>query len=69
MTQPTSIEDAIEQNAMGPASVSNPNVSVSQHSIQDQIAADRYLASKQAASSNVLGFGIRVQRIVPPGGG
>jgi len=36
-----------------------------QHSIPDQIAADRYLASKKAARSK--GIGIRLTKVVPPG--
>ena len=41
--------------------------SVEQHPIADQIAADRYLASKQAMSRR--NRGLRISRIVPPGTG
>jgi len=36
-----------------------------QHSLPDQIAADRYLASKKASQSK--GMGIRLTKVVPPG--
>ena len=59
------IADAIKENAAGPAKASGDSVSIEQHSIQDQIAADRYLASKRAASKPHRGM--RFTRIVPPG--
>jgi hypothetical protein len=61
----TTIEDAIRQNAAGPAKASGDQGSFEQHSIADQIAADRYLASKQAAK--LPHRGLRFTRIVPPG--
>ncbi|MGE0375345.1 MAG: hypothetical protein AB7I48_11625 [Planctomycetaceae bacterium] len=36
-----------------------------QHSLTEQIEADRYLASKQAANSKPRG--LRLSRLVPPG--
>ena len=69
MTTPETIRDAIEQTAKGPSSVSVGAQTVQQQSIRDQIEADRYLASKQAATAPKAGFGIRFQRIKPPGGG
>lgn len=59
------IADAIRENAAGPAKASGDSMTVEQHSIQDQIAADRYLASKAAA--NKPHRGMRFTRIVPPG--
>ncbi len=59
------IADAIRENAAGPAKASGDSISVEQHSIQDQIAADRYLASKAAAKQPHRG--LRFSRIVPPG--
>ena len=59
------IADAIKENAAGPAKASGDSVSIEQHSIQDQIAADRYLASKRAA--NKPHRGMRFTRIIPPG--
>ena len=69
MTTPTTISEAIEQNAKGPASVTNGSQSVTQKSVAEQIEADRYLATKAAAASVKSGFGLRFQRIKPPGGG
>lgn len=62
-----SIADAIRDNAAGLKKASNDAGSVEQHPIADQIAADRYLASKQAMSRRNLG--LRISRIVPPGMG
>ncbi len=59
------LEQAIRDNADGPAKASGDAGSVEQHKLPDQIAADRYLASKQAARSKRLG--LRITRIVPPG--
>jgi hypothetical protein len=49
----------------GLKSVSGDSGSVEQHSIPDQIAADRYLASKKA--SRAKGLGVRMTKVVPPG--
>ncbi len=59
------ITDAIRENAVGPAKASGDSGSFEQHSIQDQIAADQYLASKRAATKPHRG--LRFSRIVPPG--
>lgn len=59
------ITDAIRDNAAGPLKASGDSMSVEQHSIQDQIAADRYLASKRASAQPHRGM--RFTRIVPPG--
>jgi len=59
------ITDAIRENAAGPAKASGDSISVEQHSIREQIEADRYLASKRAASKPHRG--LRFTRIVPPG--
>jgi hypothetical protein len=62
---PTPTEQAIEQNAQGPKKAQGDAGSVEQHSLPDQIAADRYLASKQAVRSK--GKGIVISKIIPPG--
>lgn len=59
------LEDTIRQNAEGPAKASGDAGSVEQHSLADQIAADRFLASKKATRKK--GLGVKVSRIVPPG--
>lgn len=60
-----SIEQAIEQNASGPKKASGDSGSVEQHSLTDQIAADKHLASKNAAAGK--GMGIKVLKISPGG--
>ncbi len=60
------LEDTIEQNAAGPKQASADGVSVQQHSLPDQIAADKHLASKRAMSSNPAKAFTRV-KIVPSG--
>jgi hypothetical protein len=67
MSQPESIQDAIEQNALGPKRVQVANQSVEQQSIDDQIKADQYLAAKNAATKPQLG--LRFTKIIPPGAG
>lgn len=59
------LEDAIQQNARGPARVSGDAGSVEQHKLPDQIEADRYLASKKAAKSKSRG--LVLNKLVPPG--
>lgn len=60
-----SLDNQIRENAQGPRRASGDSGSVEQHSLQDQMAADRYLASKEAAKRR--GMGIRVGRMIPPG--
>ena len=65
MPDPTVTEQAIEQNAQGPKKAQGDAGSVEQHSLPDQIAADRYLASKRAVKSK--GKGIIISKLIPPG--
>ena len=65
MPDATPTEQAIEQNAQGPKKAQGDAGSVEQHSLPDQIAADRYLASKRAVRSR--GKGIVISKIIPPG--
>jgi len=60
------LKDAIKQNAEGPKQASADGVNVQQHSLDDQIAADKYLAGKEAVSKNPAKAFVRV-KIVPPG--
>lgn len=62
---PDELEEKIRENAEGPAKVSGDAGSVEQHPLSEQIAADRYLRSKEAARSK--GVGLRFTKIVPPG--
>ena len=64
--EPTpNLEQSIRDNAAGPAKAAGDSGSVEQHSLKDQIEADRYLASKNAARKP--GLGIKFAKIVPPG--
>ncbi len=59
------LDQAIRDNAAQPAKASVDGQSVEQHSLKDQIEADRYLASKDAARKP--GLGVKFAKIVPPG--
>lgn len=58
------LRDAIQQNAQGPKKAQGDAGSVEQHALKDQIEADRYLSSKQAARK---GLGVKRTKVVPPG--
>jgi len=62
---PDDLKDAIKEAAQNPESAEADGVRVKQHSLKDQIEADKYLAAKETARSNRLG--IRLVKIVPPG--
>ena len=57
---------AIAENAGGAASVSSAAGSVSAHSLQDQIAADQYLASRRAVNQGSALNALRPARMIPP---
>ncbi len=59
------LEDAIRENAQGPAKAAGDAGSVEQHKLSEQIAADKYLASKEAAQSKSRG--LRFNKLIPPG--
>jgi hypothetical protein len=59
------LDTTIRDNASGPKRAKGDSVEMEQHGLTDQIAADRYLASKKAAKSK--GLGLRVSKLVPPG--
>ena len=62
---PDDLEQQIRENAQGPAKASGDAGSVEQHKLTEQIAADKYLASKVAASKPKRG--LRFNKLVPPG--
>ena len=62
---PANLNDAILVNAMGPKKVTSDAGSVEQHSLADQIAAERFLESKKA--SRKPGLGIRLIKLSPDG--
>jgi hypothetical protein len=55
----------ISENAKQPAKVASDGVSVEQHPLADQIAADKYMASKNA--SRRKGLGIKFTKLSPSG--
>ena len=59
------LDSTIETNAKAPRQASADGVTVQQHSLADQIAADKYLASKRAGRNPAKAL-TRV-KIVPPG--
>lgn len=59
------LDNAIRDNAQGPAKASGDSGSIEQHKLPDQIAADKYLSSKAAAKSKRRG--LVFNKIVPPG--
>ena len=62
---PDELDDAIRQNAQGPAKAAGDSGSVEQHKLSEQIEADRYLASKDAAKGKRRG--LVLNKLVPPG--
>ena len=67
MTQPTTIEEASEQAALGPARVQVGNQSVDAQSIDELMKARAALAATNAASKPA--FGLRFTKLVPPSAG
>ncbi|OQB80314.1 MAG: hypothetical protein BWX88_04601 [Planctomycetes bacterium ADurb.Bin126] len=59
------LSDTIEQSAKSPKQANADGVSVQQHSLPDQIAADKYLAQKRAGRNPAKAL-TRV-KIIPPG--
>lgn len=62
---PDDLEQTLRDNAAGPKRAKGDSVEMEQHSLPDQIAADRYLAGKKASRSK--GLGIPLKKLVPPG--
>ncbi len=59
------VSDKIQESATGPKRVKGDSGEVEQHSLADQIAADKHLGAKAAVSGRKLG--IRFGRLIPPG--
>lgn len=60
----TPLENEIEANVQKPQSVTVDNLNIQQQTIQNQIAADRYLASARAIRSKKF---LLITQIIPPG--
>lgn len=59
------LDETIRQNAAGPKRAKGDSAEMEQHALADQIAADRYLASKSAMKKR--GLGAALKKLVPPG--
>jgi len=59
------LDNTIRESAAGPKKASGDSVSVEQHDLADQIAADKYLESKRA--SRRKGLGVKMAKISPGG--
>lgn len=59
------LKDAILENAKGPKRVEGDAGTVEQHSLRDQIEAERFLRSKKATQGK--GFPVRIFKISPGG--
>lgn len=59
------LQDTIRENASGPKRAKGDSAEMEQHSLSDQIAADKYLESKKA--SRAKGLGIKLAKISPGG--
>ena len=60
------LENAIEENAMGPKKASGDAGSVEQHPIADQIEADRYAAAVDGVA-RTSHRGVRFNKVRSPG--
>jgi len=61
----TDLDTTIQDNAEGPAFAQNDEGAMRQHSLPDQIEADKHLAANRVASAG--GLGIRLLQLKPPG--
>ena len=59
------LANTIRENADGPRSASGDSGSMQQHPLPVKIAADKYLASKNAMARK--GLGLTRVKIIPPG--
>ena len=60
-----SIEESLTDNAAGPKRAKGDSAEMEQHSLPDQIAADRYLAARNATRRR--GLANLFKKLVPPG--
>ena len=59
------LDNTIRENASGPKRAKGDAGEMEQHSLKDQIAADKHLASKTATAGK--GLGIKLAKISPGG--
>ena len=65
MTEHKKMTETIVKNAVGPKSAEVDGQRVEQHSLKDQIAADKYLASKDAMKRR--GSGLKFSKMTHSG--
>lgn len=65
MSEPTDLSEVISEAATGPRVVDVDGVRTEEHSLKDLVAADQYLAAKNAAGKKH--GGARYGKFVPPG--
>lgn len=65
MQTPPDLSGTIQSGAANPVQAAQDGLSAQQQPLPDVIAADKYLAAKQA--NQVAPFGIRIGAIVSPG--
>ena len=65
MTEHEKITETIVKNASGPKSAEVDGQRVEQHTLTEQIAADKYLASKDAVKRR--GSGLKFSKMTPSG--
>ena len=65
MTENNNIEQAIKDNAAGPKRAKGDSGEFEQHSLPEQIEADRYLNSKAAMKKR--GAGIKITKMAASG--
>ena len=65
MTEHEKITETIAKNAVGPKSAEVDGQRVEQHSLKEQIAADKYLASKDAMKRR--GSGLKFSKMTHSG--
>jgi hypothetical protein len=63
-TESATLDNAIAEAAQSPKRVQGDAGSVEQHSLQDLIAADKFLQSKKATQN---GLGVRLHKLSPDG--
>lgn len=61
----SAIENALTENSIGPKKVSGDAGAVEQHSLKDQIEAEKFIQSKKAAGHK--GLGIKFVKLSPGG--
>ncbi len=59
------LDQNIRDNAASPRKAKGDNVEMEQHPLPDQIAADKYLASKNATKRK--GLGVSLKKLSPSG--